>query len=167
MTHKEPFCTCIVSPLSPKREACKSLNSLLKQDFAPLCPCHDYYLKVFTREKHWLFMLFLLLLPFWGAYTLIVNASTGVHLSREGKCKQEASCKCLTWSSSIFYIIGVYKSVLLSQFIPPLLSLLCPQVCPLCLCLYSCPENWFISTIFIDSIYMQYHICFSFSDLLG
>ena len=31
----------------------RSLNPLLKQGFALLCPCPDYYLKVLTREKHW------------------------------------------------------------------------------------------------------------------
>ena len=35
----------------------------------------------------------------------------------------------------------------------PLLPLLCPQVCSLCLLLYCCPANRFISTIFLDSIY--------------
>ena len=34
----------------------------------------------------------------------------------------------------------------------PVLPLLCPQVCFLCLLLYSCPENRFISTVFLDSI---------------
>ena len=44
--------------------------------------CHDYYLKVFTRDKDWVFTLFLLLLPFWRANRrLIVNSSTGAHLS--------------------------------------------------------------------------------------
>ena len=44
--------------------------------------CHDYYLKVFTRDKHWLFTLFLLFLPFQRANKrLIVNALTGAHLS--------------------------------------------------------------------------------------
>ena len=37
------------------------------------------------------------------------------------------------------------------------LSLLCPQVSSLCLHLHYCPENKFISTIFLDSIYM--HCC--------
>ena len=37
----------------------------------------------------------------------------------------------------------------------PLLSPLCPKVCSLCLHLQCCPENRFISTIFLDSIYMS------------
>ena len=45
-------------------------------------PCPDSYLQVFTRDKHWLFTLFLLLLPFWRANRrLIVNAVTGAHPS--------------------------------------------------------------------------------------
>ena len=36
----------------------------------------------------------------------------------------------------------------------PLLPLLCPQVCSLCLSLYSCPANRFTGTIFLDSIWM-------------
>ena len=36
----------------------------------------------------------------------------------------------------------------------PFLPLLCPQVSSLCLCLYFCPANRFISTSFLDSIYM-------------
>ena len=36
----------------------------------------------------------------------------------------------------------------------PLLPPLCPQVHSLYLCLYSCPANRVISTIFLDSIYM-------------
>ena len=35
-----------------------------------------------------------------------------------------------------------------------LLPPLCPQVSSLCLHLYFCPANRFISTIFLDSIYM-------------
>ena len=37
---------------------------------------------MFTRDKHWLFTLFLLLFPFWRANRkLIVNVLTGAHLS--------------------------------------------------------------------------------------
>ena len=75
------FCACIVSPLSQTRGERRFLNPLLKQSFAPLCTCHDNYLKVFTRDKHWLFTLFLLLLPFWRANRrLVVNTLTGAHL---------------------------------------------------------------------------------------
>ena len=88
---KEPFCLqgaflhrCRVS-LVPKEGEWRSHNPLFKQGFAPLCPCpdyyldycHDYYFKVFTADKHWLFTLFLLLLPFCRANgRLIVNSSS-------------------------------------------------------------------------------------------
>ena len=32
---------------------------------------------------------------------------------------------------------------------------LLPSLCPLCLCLHCCPVDRFISTIFLDSIYMR------------
>ena len=81
---------CMQSLPCPKRGGVESLKPFLKQSFAPLCPCHDYYLdychdyylKVFTRDKHWLFTLFLLSLPFQMVNRrLIVNALTGAHLS--------------------------------------------------------------------------------------
>ena len=50
--------------------------------------------------------------------------------------------------------------VLLSQFDPPSL---CPQVCSLCLGLYSCSANRFISTIFLDSIYICINILYLWS----
>ena len=43
-------------------------------------------------------------------------------------------------------------SMLLFQF-TPLLPSLCPQFCSLRLHLYSCPADWLISTIFLDSTY--------------
>ena len=42
---------------------------------------------------------------------------------------------------------SVCMSVLLSQFIPPSPSPLCPYIQSLHLCLYSCPENRFIRTV--------------------
>ena len=50
--------------------------------------------------------------------------------------------------------------VLLSQFDPPSL---CPQVCSLCLGLCSCSANRFISTIFLDSIYICINILYLWS----
>ena len=49
----------------------------------------------------------------------------------------------------------VYMSVLLSQFVPPSPSPAVSKVCSLCLCLYSCPENRFISIVFLDSVYTR------------
>ena len=103
LIHEEPFWACITSPLCQKRGEWRSLNLFLKQGFTSLFPCSDYYLKVFTRDKHWLFTLFLLLIPFWRANRrLTVNVSTGAHLTLvSGNANPEASCKCLTWSPSI------------------------------------------------------------------
>ena len=80
---------CSVSLVQKEGE--RALNLFLTQGFAPLCPClgycHDYYLNVFTEEKHWLFALFLLSFPFWRAKRrLILNALTGAHLFRLRKC---------------------------------------------------------------------------------
>ena len=44
----------------------------------------------------------------------------------------------------------------------PLLPLLCPQICSLCLLLHCCPANRIISTIFLDSIYMSQYTIFIF-----
>ena len=50
---------------------------------------------------------------------------------------------------------SVCAPVMLSRLIPPSPSPLpCPQVCSRHLCLYFCPANRFINTIFLDSIYM-------------
>ena len=52
---------------------------------------------------------------------------------------------------------NAYVSMPLSQFIPPLLPSLCTQVFSLCLHLHCCPANRFISTIFLDWMYI--YIC--------
>ena len=49
---------------------------------------------------------------------------------------------------------SVCASMMLSRLIPPSPSPPCPQVCSRRLCLYFCPANRFINTIFLDSIYM-------------
>ena len=49
----------------------------------------------------------------------------------------------------------VYMPVILSQFIPPSFSHYVHRVHSLRLCLCFCPANRFISTIFLDSIYMH------------
>ena len=94
------FLCMVVSPLSQKRWEQRSLNHLLKQSFAYLCPSrdsyldnsHDYYLQC-LQEKHWLFTLFLLLLTFWRANRrLIVNALTGAHLSLVSRNANSSKC---------------------------------------------------------------------------
>ena len=51
---------------------------------------------------------------------------------------------------------GVYVSTLLSQFIPPTPSPVLSTSPALCLRLDSHPANRFVSTTFLDSIYMHY-----------
>ena len=80
LTHKEPFCTCAVAPLSQGGDW-RSLNPLLKQGFAPLCPYHGYNLKIFTRQTL-------------AIYPLSVVTSIS-------ESKQKADCKFLNWSPSI------------------------------------------------------------------
>ena len=62
----------------------------------------------------------------------------------------------------IYFIhIRVYMSIPISQFItppPPLPAALppwCPYICSLHLCLYFCPANQFICTIFLGPTYMR------------
>ena len=70
-----------------------SLYLLSGQDSAPLCPCHFCYLKVSTGDRVQLFTLFPVVTSIW-------------------RCKQEAGCKCLTWSpsSSCLSSSGCYDS---------------------------------------------------------
>ena len=66
-------------PCPQRKVELRSLNPLLKQGFAPLCPCHNCYLKLFTRGKK------LAVYP----VSVVTSVSEG---------KQEADCKCLNWS---------------------------------------------------------------------
>ena len=61
----------------------------------------------------------------------------------------------------------VHISMLLSQYVPPSLSPTVSTVCSLCLHLYWCPTNGFISTIFLDSMYLCYIFCFCASTTLS
>ena len=59
-----------------------------------------------------------------------------------------------------FIHISVYMSISISQFITPppppaTFHPWCPYVCSLHLCLYFCPANRFICTIFLGSTYMH------------
>ena len=60
-----------------------------------------------------------------------------------------------------FTYCSVYVSMLLSPFIAPFLpSHTCPQACSLYLCFHCCSANRFISTIFLDFIYMYQSMIF-------
>ena len=74
LTPKETFCSCVVFPLPQWGGEWRSLDPLLKQGFAPLWSGHDSYLKASTRDKTWLFTMWLSLVPFQRANRrLILN----------------------------------------------------------------------------------------------
>lgn len=59
-----------------------------------------------------------------------------------------------SFALAICFVHGnVYTSILLSQLVLPSPSLLCPQVCSLCLNLYSCPANRFIGTMILAFLF--------------
>ena len=72
---------------------------------------------------------------------------------------------CGCFPLAICFTFGsVYMSMPLSHFVPAYPSPSpCPQVHSLHLCLYSCPAPRFISTVFLDSMYMCQHTVFNFS----
>ena len=68
-------------------------------------------------------------------------------------------------TSYLFYTLSLYcQWHSLSRPHPPL-SFLCPRICSLRLCLYSCPANGFVCTIILDST-LTYNLYFSLSDRL-
>ena len=67
--------------------------------------------------------------------------------------------------SILHTVVHICQSQSPSSSLPPLPPL-CPHVGSLHLHIYSCPPDRFISTIFLDSIYMHYYMIFVFiSDL--
>ena len=83
-------------------------------------------------------------------HTLQNQAGAGAPCSAKqlpsSDCLHMVVCGCQFWSLSSSH---------------PLFPTLCPQVCSLHLYLYSFTANIFISTIFLDSIYVLiYNICF-------
>ena len=61
-----------------------------------------------------------------------------------------------TWYCK-FLCYSLHTSPLLPPLLPP-----CPWVCSLCLFLFCCPENKFISAISSDSVYMCQYTVFIF-----
>ena len=112
-----------MSPLSQKRGEGDPLI-LCSTGFCPslslpwllncLDYCHDSSLEVFTRDKHWVFTLFLLLLPSWMTNRkLIVNALTGVHLSPISE--NAYSSKYPAWSQLLcapWHVMATHSSTL-------------------------------------------------------
>ena len=101
-----------------------------------------------------------------------LNSSPISHPSHPSRLSQSTglSSLCHTANSHLLSILQIvmymFSSYSLSSF-DPLLRLLCPQVCSLCLHLHCCPANRFIRTIFLDSKHVLiYNICLSLSDLL-
>ena len=84
----------------------------------------SYSLEVLTRDKDWLFTLFLLLLLFLRANGgLIFHSSTGAHLSLiSGNAKRRLDdCKCPVWSPSVScFRAMVYAVCLVAQSCPAL-----------------------------------------------
>ena len=70
--------------------------------------------------------------------------------------------KATSHQLSILYMIMYMFQCYSPNSSQPLLPPLCPQVCPLCLRLYSCPANRFISTILLDCTYMHSYKVFVF-----
>ena len=64
----------------------------------------------------------------------------------------------ISYINIVMYMFQCYS--LISSH--PILLPLYPRVCCLCLSLYSCPANRFISTIFLDSIYICLNIRYLF-----
>ena len=79
----------------------------------------------------------------------------------------DLSSLCYTYTVASHWLpvlhMAVYMcKILISQSAPPFLPPLCPHACSLCLCLYFCPADRFICTIFLDSTYMCYYAIFVF-----
>ena len=64
--------------------------SFTQTGFCLLCPCQDYSLEVFTRDKDWLFTCFCCYFNFQAQMGLVVYFSTGTYLCCLRKWKEEA-----------------------------------------------------------------------------
>ena len=94
------LCMCSVLP-----------NSFFRQGFASLCPCQDYYLDVYKRQR---------------LATYSVSVVTSISESKQGagckflnwnppicclrKCREEAGCEFSTWNPSISHLTGSLNS---------------------------------------------------------
>ena len=143
--------------------SCHSKDIVQKKRFSDLA----------TPAVIFFFFLNFFLIGVWLLYNVVLvsaiqqcEAAKSIHRSpprtppHPSSLSQSTSLRLSVSSSKLplaisFTYCSIYVSVLLPQFIPPSSYRLCSQVCSLCLCLYSCPADRFISTIFLDSIYVH------------
>ena len=75
-------------------------------------------------------------------------------------CHRAPSLSSLHHAANFHWLPHLHMVIYMSQCYSfslwvSLLPLLCPQICSLCLHLHCCPANRFISTAFLDSIYIH------------
>ena len=86
---------------------------------------------------------------------LLLETASPSHFSRCHKALTLGSlCHTNSHRLSILHMIMYKFQCYFLNLSHALLPPLCPQICSLYLHLYSCPANRFISTIFLDSMYM-------------
>ena len=101
-------------------------------------------------------------------YTYIPSLGTSIPTptpSYSSRLSQSSNLSSLSHTAipTIYFTYGTDVSMLLPLFVPPSPSYLPHHVHKsLCLCLHCCLENRFISTIFVDSIYMCLYPIFVF-----
>ena len=137
---------------------------------------HVIYNRCYLGHTHTHIYVYMYMCIYIYIYSLIFEPACPLpfHPSRS---LQDARLGSLCYTTASHYLsvlfthVRVYMSMLLSHFVLPSPSPLCPHVHSLCLCCHFFPANRFISTIFLDSIYIYiyaliYDSCFSLSDLL-
>ena len=70
--------------------------------------------------------------------------------------------RALSWASGVIQQLPTHSVDIYCLNSPPLHATLCPKFCSLHLHCCFCPANRFISSIFLDSIYMHYYVIFVF-----
>ena len=85
--------------------------SFTQTGFCLLCPCQDYSLEVFTRDKDWLFTCFCCYSTSkrkWG--WLYISQLEPTYVASGNEKKRPADCEFPTWSPSISYLTGSFNS---------------------------------------------------------
>ena len=96
--------------------------------------------------------------PAWISLAL-ATLPHSAHLGRH-RAPSCVPCAIQQFSLAIISRTVVCMSVLLPQSVPPSTSRPVSTSLFSCLHLYSCPANRFISTVFLDSLYMQQYMIF-------